>query len=117
MNDDVDDEFVEEIDTVEDEDDLKDLSTYEKAKLARKAVQHRRFEVTLRSKQIYRSFRKTIKKDLDDFTEEEMLTIFRVVADALNMKNPDLNLQAYRHMRARVERAYNRQKQLLGRTK
>lgn len=114
MNDDED--FIDEIDIVEDEDDVKDLSTYAKAKIARKAVQHRRFEVTLRSKQVYRSFRKTIKKDLDDFTEEEMLTIFRVVADALNMKNPDLNLQAYRHMRARVERAYNRQKQRLGRT-
>ncbi|QXM18589.1 hypothetical protein Phab24_id144 [Acinetobacter phage Phab24] len=116
MNDYVDDEFVEEVYTVEDEEDLKDLSTYEKAKLARKAVQHRRFFVTLRSKQIYRSFRKTIKKDLDDFTEAEILTIYRVVADALNMKNPELNLYAYKHIRARVERAYNDKRKSLNKS-
>lgn len=93
---------------VEDEDDQ--LTSTQIRKLERIAVQHRRFSVTLQPKQVYRAFRKTIKKDLDKFNEEELMTIFRVLCDAMNTKNEDLNLHMYKHIRPRVERAYDRQR-------
>ena len=105
-----------------DEEDLSDLSDSEKsayqlAKERKDFIKYRRFSLTLHPKQIYRSFRKTIKKDLDVFTEEELMTIYRVLCDAMNMKNEDLNLKMYKYIRARVERSYNRQRQKLGRNK
>ena len=83
-------------------------SNYQLMKERKDAIKYRRFTVTLLPKQVYRSFRKTIKKDLHQFTDEELLTIYRVLCDAMNEKNEDLNLQMYKHIRARVERAYTR---------
>lgn len=103
----------------EDYDDLneQEKSAYQLAKERKDFIKYRRFSVTLHPKQIYRSFRKTIKKDLEVFTDEELMTIYRVLCDAMNMKNEDLNLQMYKYIRARVERGYNRQRQKLGRNK
>ena len=86
----------------------KPKSNYQLMKERKDAIKYRRFTVTLLPKQVYRSFRKTIKKDLHQFTDEELLTIYRVLCDAMNEKNEDLNLQMYKHIRARVERAYTR---------
>lgn len=86
----------------------KPKSNYQLMKERKDAIKYRRFTVTLLPKQVYRSFRKTIKKDLHQFTDEELLTIYRVLCDAINEKNEDLNLQMYKHIRARVERAYTR---------
>ena len=86
----------------------KPKSNYQLMKERKDAIKYRRFTVTLLPKQVYRSFRKTIKKDLHTFTDEELLTIYRVLCDAMNEKNEDLNLQMYKHIRARVERAYTR---------
>lgn len=93
---------------VVDENGDKPKSNYQLMKERKDAIKYRRFTVTLLPKQVYRSFRKTIKKDLHQFTDEELLTIYRVLCDAINEKNEDLNLQMYKHIRARVERAYTR---------
>ena len=75
-----------------------------------KDVSHRRFNVTLHPVQLYESVKKSIHNDELDY--ERMLTLFRVLADALNRENEESNVIMWQHIKTRTERWFvNNRKQ------
>ena len=66
-------------------------------------VVHRRFTVTLRSTQILESFRKCVKKD--EYSDEELFVLFKTIANQINRKCPEKNIDMWKHIKLRTEKA------------
>lgn len=69
---------------------------------------HRRFNLTLRSSQVYESLKSCVKKG--EFSDDELFNLFKVVANQINKQNPKLNIDIWLHVKPRVDKAYSDQR-------
>jgi hypothetical protein len=73
-----------------------------------KDVSHRRFNVTLQPVQLYEAFKKSVHNG--EIDGERLMTLFRVMADAMNRENPEYNVHMWTHIKSRTEKWFVEQR-------
>ena len=73
---------------------------------------HRKFSLTLQPKTVFNSFKESVKKG--EYSHDDLMHIFRMVADQLNREDIHNNILMYNYIKGRTERAFIQQKKRVG---
>ena len=68
-----------------------------------KDISHRRFTTTIQKKQLYDAFKTSVRKGEQD--SDDLMTLFRVIADTLHKSDPRYNIQMWEKIKWRTEQA------------
>lgn len=78
-----------------------------------KDISHRRFTTTIQKKQLYEAFKISVRKGEQD--ADDLMTLFRIIADSLNKSDDRYNIKMWEHIKSRTEKAIRKIQQRRGR--
>lgn len=76
-------------------------------------VDHRKFNVVIGKKQIYHSFKESVRKE--EYTDEELIQVFRVMFTVLKQHDIMNSLELFGIIKSTVEKSYAERKRKFNR--